>query len=481
VLYLGKLNGFREFKRETAKKRPVKDRIKDSKELYIDFPVEKLKQQGARCMECGIPFCNWGCPIGNMIPDWNDMTFKAKWEKAFDRLTLTNNFPEFTGRICPAPCEGSCTLGVNREAVAIREIECNIIEKAFAEGWMKPVPPRVRTGKKIAVVGSGPSGLAAAAELNSVGHQVTVFERDDEIGGLLRYGIPDFKLDKAIVQRRVDFMKAEGVKFKTSVNVGADYPTTELLENFDAIALTGGSTIPRDLKVEGRELKGVYFAMDYLKQQNRRVAGKQLVNESIDAKDKVVLVLGGGDTGSDCIGTAVRQGAKAVYQFEIMPKPPVDRDGTMPWPLYPRTLKTTTSHEEGCNRDWNITTKKFSGEDGKVTTLHAVRVEWSTNEKGAPVMSEVAGSEFELQVDLVVLAMGFSHPQSEGLISELSVDLDGRGNVVADDKYKTKVEKVFAAGDMRKGQSLVVWAINEGRQVAKNIDEYLMGETALRG
>lgn len=478
---MGKLNGFREFKRETAKKRPVKDRIKDSKELYIDFPVEKLKQQGARCMECGIPFCNWGCPIGNMIPDWNDMTFKAKWEKAFDRLTLTNNFPEFTGRICPAPCEGSCTLGVNREPVAIREIECNIIEKAFAEGWMKPVPPRVRTGKKIAVVGSGPSGLAAAAELNSVGHQVTVFERDDEIGGLLRYGIPDFKLDKAIVQRRVDFMKAEGVKFKTSVNVGVDYPTTELLENFDAIALTGGSTIPRDLKVEGRELKGVYFAMDYLKQQNRRVAGKQLVNESIDAKDKVVLVLGGGDTGSDCIGTAVRQGAKAVYQFEIMPKPPVDRDGTMPWPLYPRTLKTTTSHEEGCNRDWNITTKKFSGEDGKVTTLHAVRVEWSTNEKGAPVMSEVAGSEFELQVDLVVLAMGFLHPQSEGLIAELSVDLDGRGNVVADDKYKTKVEKVFAAGDMRKGQSLVVWAINEGRQVAKNIDEYLMGETALRG
>jgi glutamate synthase (NADPH/NADH) small chain len=475
------MNGFREFKRETAKKRPVKDRIKDSKEIYIKFSAEKLCEQGARCMECGIPFCNWGCPIGNLIPDWNDMVYKEKWEKAYDRLTLTNNFPEFTGRICPAPCEGSCTLGVNRDPVSIREIEMNIIEKAFAEGWTKPTTPRVKTGKKVAVVGSGPAGLATAAELNSVGHEVTVFERDDEIGGLLRYGIPDFKLDKSIVERRVNFMAEEGVNFKTNVNVGVNYSAQDLVAEFDAVALTGGSTIPRDLKVEGRELNGIYFAMDYLKQQNRRVSGKQIETEIIDAKDKVVLVLGGGDTGSDCIGTAVRQGAKAVYQYEIMPKPSVERDETMPWPTFPRTLKTTTSHEEGCNRDWNITTKKFTGENGKVTTLHAVKVEWSVNEKGAMQMAEIPGSEFELQVDLVVLAMGFMQPQHEGLLTDLAVDFDGRGNVVSDEAYMTKKAGVFVAGDMRRGQSLVVWAINEGRQVAKNIDKYLMGETSLRG
>ncbi len=478
---MGKLNGFREFKRETAKKRPVKDRIKDSKELYINFPVEKLRDQGARCMECGTPFCNWGCPIGNIIPDWNDMVFKGKWEKAYDRLTLTNNFPEFTGRVCPAICEGSCTLGVNRDPVAIREIELNIIEKAFAEGWTKAVPPRVRTGKSVAVIGSGPSGLATAAELNSVGHDVTVFERDDEIGGLLRYGIPDFKLDKSIVQRRVNFMKEEGVNFRTNVNVGVNYPVSSILEEFDAVALTGGSTIPRDLKVEGRDLKGIHFAMDYLKQQNKRVSGKKIDVEEINAKDKVVLVLGGGDTGSDCIGTAIRQGAKEVYQYEIMPKAPVERDETMPWPLFPRTLKTTTSHEEGCNRDWCVTTQKFSGEDGKVTTLHAARVEWKTNEKGFPQMSEIPGSEFQLHVDLVVLAMGFLQPQHEGMLTDLGVEFDGRGNVVVDENYMTKKPGVFAAGDMKKGQSLVVWAINEGRQAAKNIDKYLMGETSLRG
>ena len=478
---MGKLYGFKEYKRETAKKRPVKDRIKDSKELFVKFPVEKLREQGARCMECGIPFCNWGCPIGNLIPDWNDMVYKEKWEKAYARLALTNNFPEFTGRVCPAPCEGSCTLGVNRDPVAIKEIELNIIEKAFSEGWTKPLAPRVRTGKKVAVVGSGPSGLATAAELNSVGHDVTVFERDDEIGGLLRYGIPDFKLDKSIVQRRVDFMAEEGVNFKTCVNVGVDYSTKDLLSEFDAIALTGGSTIPRDLKVEGRQLEGIYFAMDYLKQQNRRVSGKKIETEEINAKDKVVLVLGGGDTVSDCIGTAVRQGAKAIYQYEIMPRPPVDRDNTMPWPSYPRTLKTTTSHEEGCNRDWNVTTRKFTGENGKVTTLHASRLEWVRNEKGGLQMKELPGSEFELKVDLVVLAMGFLQPQHEGLLTDLALEFDGRGNVVVNDNYMTKVKGVFAAGDMKKGQSLVVWAINEGRSVAKNIDEYLMGETSLRG
>jgi len=478
---LGKLQGFREFKRETAKKRPVKDRIKDSKELFIKFPVETLRQQGARCMECGVPFCNWGCPLGNLIPDWNDMVYKEKWEKAYNRLTLTNNFPEFTGRICPAPCEGSCTLGVNRDPIAIKEIELNIIEKAFEEGWTKPLEPKVRTGKKVAVVGSGPSGLAAAAELNSVGHDVTVFERDDEIGGLLRYGIPDFKLDKNIVERRVNFMIDEGVNFKTSVNVGVDYTTSDLLSEFDAIALTGGSTIPRDLKVEGRELKGIHFAMDYLKQQNRRVSGKEIKVSEINAKDKVVLVLGGGDTGSDCIGTAIRQGAKSVYQYEIMPKPPVDRDDTMPWPSYPRTLKTTTSHEEGCNRDWNVTTRKFTGENGCVNTLHASRVEWTSNGKGGQQMSEIPGSEFELKVDLVILAMGFLHPQHEGMLTNLGVDFDNRGNVIVDENSMTKLQGVFAAGDMKRGQSLVVWAIYEGRLVTKNIDKYLMGETSLRG
>ena len=478
---MGKLQGFREFKRETAKKRPVKDRIKDSKELFIKFPVETLRQQGARCMECGVPFCNWGCPLGNLIPDWNDMVYKEKWEKAYNRLTLTNNFPEFTGRICPAPCEGSCTLGVNRDPIAIKEIELNIIEKAFEEGWTKPLEPKVRTGKKVAVVGSGPSGLAAAAELNSVGHDVTVFERDDEIGGLLRYGIPDFKLDKNIVERRVNFMIDEGVNFKTSVNVGVDYTTSDLLSEFDAIALTGGSTIPRDLKVEGRELKGIHFAMDYLKQQNRRVSGKEIKVSEINAKDKVVLVLGGGDTGSDCIGTAIRQGAKSVYQYEIMPKPPVDRDDTMPWPSYPRTLKTTTSHEEGCNRDWNVTTRKFTGENGCVNTLHASRVEWTSNGKGGQQMSEIPGSEFELKVDLVILAMGFLHPQHEGMLTNLGVDFDNRGNVIVDENSMTKLQGVFAAGDMKRGQSLVVWAIYEGRLVTKNIDKYLMGETSLRG
>ena len=478
---MGKLHGFKEFKRETANKRPVKDRIKDSKELFIKFPVEKLRQQGARCMECGVPFCNWSCPLGNLIPDWNDMVYKEKWEKAYNRLTLTNNFPEFTGRICPAPCEGSCTLGVNGDPVAIREIELNIIEKAFSQGWTKPLEPRVRTGKKVAIVGSGPSGLAAAAELNSVGHDVTVFERDDEIGGLLRYGIPDFKLDKNIVQRRVSFMKESGVSFKTNINVGVDYSVDTLLSEFDAVALTGGSTIPRDLSVEGRELKGVHFAMDYLKQQNRRVSGKTIETSEINAKDKVVLVLGGGDTGSDCIGTAIRQGAKSVYQYEIMPKPPVDRDDTMPWPSYPRTLKTTTSHEEGCNRDWNITTRKFTGEDGKVTTLHASKVEWTRNEKGMQQMNEIPDSEFELKVDLVILAMGFLHPQHEGMLTDLALDFDNRGNVIVDDNYMTNLQGVFAAGDMKKGQSLVVWAIYEGRAVTKNIDKYLMGETSLRG
>lgn len=478
---MGKITGFKEFQRKSFEKRPVKERVKDFKEVYVKLPIEKLKDQGARCMNCGTPFCNWGCPLGNLIPDWNDMVFKGDYEKAFKRLTLTSNFPEFTGRICPALCEGSCTLGVNRSAVTVREIELTIIEKAFAEGWIKPNPPKVRTGKHVAVIGSGPSGLAAAAELNSVGHSVTVFERANEAGGLLRYGIPDFKLEKEVVARRIDFMKAEGIVFKTKTNVGVNYKTEDLVKEFDAVVLTGGSTIPRDLKVEGRELKGVYFAMEYLGQQNKRVSGEKFGEENIDAKDKVVLVIGGGDTGSDCIGTAVRQGAKEVYQYEIMPKPPVERDATMPWPQFPMTLKVTTSHEEGCTREWCVTTKKFSGEAGKLTTIHGAKVEWTADEAGRMKMTEVQGSDFEQKVDLVLIAMGFLHPQQEGMLSELGVQFDARGNVVTDENYMTTKKGIFAAGDMRTGQSLVVRAICDGRKAARNVDLYLMGESSLRG
>jgi glutamate synthase (NADPH) small chain len=484
---MGKLNGFLEFNREIRTERPIKNRIKDSLEVYKEMPEEELKNQGARCMDCGIPFCSYGCPLGNLMPDWNDMVFNGEWAKAYKRLTLTNNFPEFTGRICPALCEGSCTLGVNRDPVSIREIELRIIEKAFSEGFVKPNLPKVSTGKKIAIVGSGPSGLAAAAELISVGHDVTVFERSDEVGGLLRYGIPDFKLEKRFVERRVDILKEEGVVFKTGVNIGAngdgneDYDIEKLREDFDIILLTGGSTIPRDIDVPGRELQGIYFAMDFLRQQNRRVSGKEINEKEINAKDKVVLVIGGGDTGSDCIGTAIRQGAKQVYQFEIMPKAPDERDETMPWPYFPRTYKVTSSHEEGCVRDFCINTKEFTGQDGKVDTLHAVRVEWVKADNGRMDMKEISGSEFDLNVDMVVLAMGFVHPQHDGMLKNLNISLDKRGNVLTDEKYMTSSDGIFAAGDMRKGQSLVVWAINDGRSAAQSIDKYLMGETSLRG
>lgn len=478
---MGKVTGFKEYKRKTADERPVEERVKDSKEVYIKLTEKELSEQGARCMNCGTPFCNWGCPLGNIIPDWNDMVYKDEWEKAFNRLYLTNNFPEFTGRICPALCEGSCTLGVNREPVTIREIEQAIIEKAFEKGWIKPNPPRVRTGKHVAVVGSGPSGLSAAAELNSVGHSVTVFERADEIGGLLRYGIPDFKLEKHVVERRIQLMKDEGIVFKTDTNVGVNYKTEDLLKEFDAVVLTGGSTIPRDLKVPGRELKGIHFALELLGQQNRRVSGKKITEDEITAKGKVVLVIGGGDTGSDCIGTSIRQGAKKVYQIEIMPKPPVERDVTMPWPEFPRTLKITSSHEEGCERDWCINTKEFIGKNGKLDTLHAVRVEWKKDASGRMQMAEIPGTEFELKVDLVLIAMGFLHPQQEGMLNDLGVVLDARGNVSTDENYMTNKEGIFAAGDMQTGQSLVVRAIDNGRRAAQSVDKYLMGETSLRG
>jgi len=471
---VGKIAGFKEYEREHPKKRPIEIRINDFKEVYERFPEDKLRIQAARCMNCGTAFCNWGCPLGNLIPDFNHMIYKGQWEKAFRRLTLTSSFPEFTGRVCPALCEGSCTLGVNRESVSTREIELAIIEKAFEEGWVKPVPPRVRTGKKVAVVGSGPSGLAAAARLNSLGHYVTVFERADSIGGLLRYGIPDFKLEKHVVDRRIKLMEQEGIIFKTSVNIGIDYSASKLVKEFDAVLLTGGSTVPRDLQIEGRELEGIYFAVDFLTQQNKKNAGKAIEGKEIDAKDKIVLIMGGGDTGSDCIGTSIRQKAKKVYQYEIMPKPPETRDETMPWPEYPRTLKTTTSHEEGCEREWCISTKKILGKNGKVKAVQAVRVLWESDKNGRMTMKEIPGTEFELKVDMIILCMGFLHPQHKGMVEELSLKLDQRGNVYTDENHMTSVNGVFAAGDMRTGQSLVVRSISDGRIAAKHIDDYLM-------
>lgn len=476
---MGKTTGFKEYKRKTAKKRPVKDRIKDYKQIYLPMKEEELKEQGARCMECGTPFCSWGCPLGNLMPDFNDMVYNDDFESAFKRLYLTSNFPEFTGRVCPALCEGACTLGVNSDPVAIKELELGIIEKAFKENYIKPNPPKVRTGKNVAIVGSGPAGLAVAAELNSVGHTVTVFERHDRIGGLLRYGIPDFKLEKEVVDRRINLMEEEGIIFKTNTDIGNNYDVKELKENFDAVVLCGGSTVPRDLSIEGRDLEGIYFAVDFLTYINKKVAGDNV--KPIDVKDKNVLVIGGGDTGSDCIGTSIREGAKNVYQFEIMPKPPEERDETMPWPLYPRTLKTSTSHEEGSIREWCTETKKFIGENGKIKAIEAVKVEWGKDESGRFVPKEVEGSRFTREIDLVLLAMGFVHPQHEGLINSLGLQLDNRGNVCADENHMTSVKGIFTAGDMRRGQSLVVWAINDGRQAAKAVDEYLMGESLLKG
>ncbi|AGK97264.1 glutamate synthase subunit beta [Clostridium pasteurianum] len=478
---MGKTTGFKEYKRQTAKKRPVKDRINDYKQIYLPMEEGELRKQGARCMECGTPFCSWGCPLGNLMPDFNDMVYNNDFEAGFNRLYLTNNFPEFTGKVCPALCEGACTLGVNSDAVSIKELELGIIEKAFKENFIKPNPPKVRTGKSVAVVGSGPSGLAVAAELNSVGHTVTVFERHDRIGGLLRYGIPDFKLEKDIVDRRINLMEEEGIIFKTNTDIGINYDVKALSEDFDAVVLCGGSTIPRDLPIEGRDLEGIHFAVDFLTYINKKVAGDDVSKEAIDVKDKNVLVIGGGDTGSDCIGTSIREGAKNVYQFEIMPKPPEERDNTMPWPLYPKTLKVSTSHEEGAIREWCTETKKFIGENGKVTAIEGIKVQWGKDASGRFIPTEVPGSRFVREVDLVLLAMGFVHPQHEGLINALGLELDNRGNISADENHMTSVNGVFTAGDMRRGQSLVVWAINDGRQAAKAVDEYLMGESVLRG
>jgi glutamate synthase (NADPH/NADH) small chain len=480
---MGKPTGFLEFTRELPEKQPVKERLTHFNEFVDRYKDTKLNQQAARCMNCGIPFCHHGCPLGNIIPEFNDAIYRQQWKEAYDILISTNNFPEFTGRICPAPCESACVLGINQPAIAIEEIEKHIIEIAFDKGFVTSRKPNVRTGKKIAVVGSGPAGLAAAAQLNYAGHQVTVFERDDSPGGLLRYGIPDFKLEKWVIDRRINLMEEEGVIFRCNANVGVNVRINDLLREFHAIVLAGGSTIPRDLKIPGRDLQGVYYAMDFLKQQNKFGSNKFKENghHRIIASNKNVVVIGGGDTGSDCVGTSNRQGAVSVTQFELLPKPPESRTPFMPWPTYPMVLKTSTSQEEGVERKWAIATKEFIGDNGKLKALKVVELEWKILEDGRPAQFvEIAGSEREIPCELALLAMGFLHPQHEGMIQEMGVELDDRGNVKASEKkYNTSIPKVFAAGDMRRGQSLVVWAISEGRECARKVDEYLMGSSIL--
>ena len=478
---MGKPTGFKEFKRETPNTFPVDVRIGNFNEFYDDWDRDKVSAQGGRCMNCAVPFCMSGCPLGNIIPDFNDLVYKNMWKDALAELHSTNNFPEFTGRICPAPCEQSCVLNINEAPVTIEYIEKAIAERGWEEGWIEPILPATRTGKRVAIVGSGPAGLSSAQQLNRAGHSVTVYERSDTIGGLLRLGIPDFKLEKHIVQRRVNQMTKEGISFVTNAYVGKTISVNDLRSENDAVLLAGGSTIPRDLPIEGRELGGVYFAMDYLTQQNKINRG-DLVDPSdrVSAEGKRVIILGGGDTGSDCLGTAHRQGAEIVYQLELLPKPPDMRSENDMWPDWPMTLRTSSSHEEGGNRDYNILTKKFSGTNGKLKKLHGVKIEWGDlDETGRPEMIEVKGSEFELEADLVLLAMGFVHPEPNGMIADLNVKLDRRGNVATNPNKMTSEEGIFAAGDMSRGQSLVVWALAEGREAARGVDEYLMGTTNL--
>ena len=477
---MGKPTGFQEFVRLTPGRRPVQERTNDYDEYYQRWSDQQAKEQGSRCMDCAVPFCHMGCPLGNVIPEFNHQVYLGDWEQALRVLLSTNNFPEFTGRICPAPCEASCVLNINADPVTIEHIEKEISERGFENGWIKAEPPLVRTGKKVAVVGSGPAGLAAAQQLNRAGHSVTVFERDSHVGGLLALGIPDFKLSKDIVRRRVGLMEEEGVVFLTGVNVGVDRPVDDIRKEFHAICLTGGSTEARDLPVPGRELLGIHMAMEYLPQQNKLLAGETIPpGQRINAEGKRVVILGGGDTGADCLGTAHRQGAELVHQFELLSEPPIERVSDNPWPEWPNILRSSGAHEEGGVRDYDILTKSFSGSDGQVEKLHAVRVSWDKDEDGRFNMQEIPGSEFDVDVDLVLLAMGFLHPQHEGMLSQLGVNLDGRGNVQIDDNRMTNVPGVFAGGDMARGQSLVVWAIAEGRETARCVDEYLMGETKL--
>jgi glutamate synthase (NADPH/NADH) small chain len=466
---MGKVTGFLEFNREQPTRRKVEQRVEDWLEVYEPFPEEKQKEQSARCMDCGVPFCHSGCPINNLIPDWNDLVYNNRWENAIKRLHATNNFPEFTGRICPAPCEAACVLGIDQPAVSIKLVERSIIEHAWSNGWIKPEPPEAASGKRVAVVGSGPAGLAAAQQLRRAGHSVTVYEKNDRVGGLLRYGIPNFKLEKHVIDRRIEQMRGEGITFVTNAHVGVNVPVQHLTEHYDAVLLAGGAEHPRDLKIPGRELKGIHYAMEFLPQQNHRCEG-DTVDEKLEilATGKNVVVIGGGDTGADCVGTSLRQKAKSVYQIEIMPRPPAERAASTPWPMWPYQLRTETSHEEGGTRDWSINSLEFLGDEkGNVKQIRAVRV------GPPPTFTPVEGSEFLIDADLVLLAMGFLGPVKNGMIEQLGVDLDQRGNVKTDANYKTSVEGVFAAGDMRRGQSLVVWAISEGRKAAAAVNSYL--------
>ncbi len=470
---MGKVTGFLEFERLHEAADQPQERLKHWREFIHPLSSEAAGIQGARCMDCGTPFCMSGCPVNNIIPDWNDLVFRQNWQQALDTLHSTNNFPEFTGRVCPAPCEAACTLNINSTPVGIKSIEHAIIDKGWESGWVVPQPPAKKTGKRVAVIGSGPAGLAAAQQLARTGHDVVVFEKADRIGGLLRYGIPDFKMEKHLIDRRMAQMRAEGVEFRVNQDIGGAVPAKKLVDEFDAVVMAGGAEQPRDLPVPGRELDGVHFAMEFLPQQNKVVAGDQVAGQ-LKATGKHVVVIGGGDTGSDCVGTSNRHGAASVMQFELLPQPPEQEDKPMVWPYWPVKLRTSSSHEEGCQRDWAVATKRFEGKNGKVEKLIAARVEWKDGQ-----MREVPGSEFTIKADLVLLAMGFTGPR-QGLLDQLGVAKDNRGNAKADtDKYQTSVGKVFAAGDMRRGQSLIVWAIREGRQCARSVDEFLMGSTEL--
>jgi len=481
---MGKPTGFLEFERRDRGYENADLRVHHWHEFVKPLPDPELTRQAARCMDCGIPFCHQGCPVNNLIPDWNNLVYRGQWQAASTALHSTNNFPEFTGRICPAPCEASCTLNIDDNPVTIKTIEAAIVDRAWAEGWLKPLVPAWRTGKRVAVVGSGPSGMACAQQLARVGHEVTLFEKADRIGGLLRYGIPDFKMGKHLIDRRMAQMAAEGVVFRTSVHVGIDLSVDELLGDYDAVALTGGAEWPRNLEIPGRELDGIHYAMDFLVQQNKRNAGDRddvaAPGGAISAKGKHVVVIGGGDTGSDCIGTSTRQGAASIVQLEILPQPPEHENKGLTWPDWPLKLRTSSSQEEGVDRDWSVVTKSAIGEDGKVKALECVRVGWSRGGDGRLQMTPIEGSRFELRADLVLLAMGFLGPVRPGLVEQSGVALDPRGNIKADTRnYRTSVDRIFAAGDMRRGQSLVVWAIREGRQCARAVDEYLMGQSSL--
>ncbi len=479
---MGKPTGFKEFTRELPTKIAVAERKKNYNEFVNLLPEQKLNEQSARCMNCGVPFCHNGCPLGNIIPEFNDAVYRKEWKDAYEILISTNNFPEFTGRICPAPCESACVLGINQPAVTIEEIEKHIIEIAFEKGFVTPRKPKLRSGKKVAVIGSGPAGLATAAQLNYAGHEVTVYERDPKPGGLLRFGIPDFKLEKSVVERRISLLEEEGVRFICNANVGVNIRVNDIMRDYHAVVLAGGSTIPRDLTIPGRNLKGVHYAMEFLKQQNKRVSTIQIEDEDLLATQKNVVVIGGGDTGSDCVGTSNRHNAKSVTQFELLPKPPDARADYMPWPTYPMLLKTTTSHEEGAERIWGVATKAFIGDDkGNLKALQIVDLEWSSSADGRPSkFIEKAGSEREIPCELALLAMGFLHADPAGIIDELGVQLDERGNVKATEQaYQTNIAKVFTAGDMRRGQSLVVWAISEGRECARKVDIFLTGSSLL--